>query len=217
MNDSVTMAVKATQIEAFASFAPPIPAAWDDALKAVREVYPNAILAGGALRDLQLDRPVKDLDIFVSGDSDTAALDRTMSRFGFDRRTLTDFSSFAGGDHTVVLSLTYEERYSEAIEWEPAPPVNVVILSPDTTWSIGAALARFDFGLCQVAYDGRRVHLTRAFLQDAKEKTLTLIRCDTPEQYECSMRRAERLLAKYAEFTLVDEFKDKFLGTPAST
>jgi hypothetical protein len=43
-----------------------IPLRWIDALRQLHENgFPEAIIAGGALRDLDNDRPIKDVDIFV--------------------------------------------------------------------------------------------------------------------------------------------------------
>src|SRR3546814_9124183 len=42
-----------------------IPAAYAATLAHVRAVFPGALIAGGCLRDLDNDRPVKDIDIFA--------------------------------------------------------------------------------------------------------------------------------------------------------
>src|SRR3546814_14167996 len=41
------------------------PAAYAATLAHVRAVFPGALIAGGCLRDLDNDRPVKDIDIFA--------------------------------------------------------------------------------------------------------------------------------------------------------
>ena len=42
-----------------------IPSSWRELLGEIREVAPDAVIAGGALRDRDNGRPIKDLDVFV--------------------------------------------------------------------------------------------------------------------------------------------------------
>ena len=49
-------------------FGKEVPWAWTEVLRTVQSVHPEAILAGGALRDLILGGEVKDLDIFIGPD-----------------------------------------------------------------------------------------------------------------------------------------------------
>jgi hypothetical protein len=42
-----------------------VPAEWLEVLRVIQSVFPQAVLAGGCLRDLVLGGEVKDLDVFV--------------------------------------------------------------------------------------------------------------------------------------------------------
>ena len=42
-----------------------LPQEWLDVLKEIQQYFPGAVIAGGALRDLLSDKPIKDVDIFV--------------------------------------------------------------------------------------------------------------------------------------------------------
>ena len=45
-----------------------IPKEWLDVLTEIQAIFPGAVIAGGALRDLYNERPIKDVDIFIPTD-----------------------------------------------------------------------------------------------------------------------------------------------------
>lgn len=51
-----------------------IPQSWTDLLSQIQAICPSAVLAGGALRDLDHGVPVKDLDIFIRAGSNDEAV-----------------------------------------------------------------------------------------------------------------------------------------------
>jgi len=55
-----------------------IPNEWKDLLAKVQKIFPSAIIAGGALRDLDYEISPKDIDIFIESDENTyfPALDK---------------------------------------------------------------------------------------------------------------------------------------------
>src|SRR3546814_19329576 len=48
-----------------------IPEKWRELVAAGRSVFPTAIIAGGAMRDLENGKPVKDIDINVEANGQT--------------------------------------------------------------------------------------------------------------------------------------------------
>ena len=54
-----------------------------------------------------------------------------------------------------------------------------------------------DFGACQLTYDGNFVRMSSAAEKDLAENTLTLMRAESEEGVQRSLRRAERLIGRY--------------------
>ncbi len=161
----------------------------------VRQHAPEAFLAGGALRDLDNGRAIKDLDVFLSADADMASIMTAMLVHGYgivgtDLSLSEEYGSLGVGV-TGILELKNLDS--------SLPPVNFIRVEDH---SINAQINRFDFGICQIAYDGERVMKTTAYLLDRQAKTFTVMRRDDGD--ERALRRWERLRQKYADWTLID-------------
>lgn len=175
-----------------------IPAEWQMLLYRIQRKEPRAIIAGGALRDHYLGRPVSDLDIFVPvGGGDAAGV------VELDRPKLV---------HQVPEPyMIFDSEVRQIGLWASdildITPVNLIHVSDYvcTPWD---QINRFDFGVCQIAYDGRQLHMTSAFCRDVSQKTFTYTRTSPTEaQHEQSMKRYARLQAKYAGWAMVDPRK----------
>ena len=71
-------------------------------------------------------------------------------------------------------------------------------------------LARFDFGICQAAWDGEEVYAAPEYRKDIEAKTFTLHRADNYRQFAYSMSRFDKItMDRYAGWRLVvpKEFK----------
>ena len=182
-----------------------IPQEYKDALNDVRKEFPHAFLAGGALRDLVFNKPVKDLDIFapqvkwIDDDLDWLVLktDPTLENQGYKMLpkdvvlTKQDSTDFAWKN--IKGSDTYQKGDNI--------PVNVVVTDQSDT--ICRRLELFDYGICQIAYDGNDVWVSDAFLHDKKESKFTyLISTPNMEQFEHNLSHFFRLKEKYPEFNL---------------
>lgn len=133
----------------------------------------GGIIAGGALRDLILNRmPPKDVDIFVPGLHEGECSE--------------DFEAYANGYFTVNNIDLQGTRY-QVIKHRFG----------DGKW---AALDRFDIGLCKVAYcpiEGW--HFTSDFVKDMANRTITELNVDH-FNHEGHM---ESVKARYPDFTVV--------------
>jgi hypothetical protein len=72
-------------------------------------------------------------------------------------------------------------------------------------------MARFDFGICMAAFDGKNTIRTVKFNQDAEAQTFTLHRADNQPQFTYSMSRFEKITAgRYKGWSLVvpSEFEE---------
>src|SRR3569623_1528091 len=91
-----------------------IPERWQTVLRYVQNVAPDAVIAGGALRDLDNGRPVKDIDIFVQGNAmaDLRSLREKLIELGFDCDDTDDQKIYpVGEDKTQLL---FRLRYDRA-------------------------------------------------------------------------------------------------------
>jgi len=174
---------------------PAIPEKWQRILSEVRIVFPEAVIGGGCLRDLILEKEHKDIDVFVpwrtSEDlSQTAAL--LYSRMGdlpYDSRALSELKVYAMNFSDVV------QVFGLRIERE-----DVQIIALDAPVSSEYIASRCDFGICRLAWDGECLNIREDFLTDVKNKTFTLLRCSDVESH---WRRWLRLKERFPGWTLV--------------
>ena len=171
-----------------------IPKLWIKYLKEVQEVCPDAIIAGGCLRDLKcgLDlSQVKDVDIFLPSPTQ-AEIDQISARY---KTTLTrdikgTYGNLSNADIAAILTVATDEQAIEIIGMN-VPKESV--------------MDRFDIGLCQIWYDGKEIRTTDSFKRDQSAKSFTLLRCDNYEQYTRSRSRCEKfILGKYQGYSFND-------------
>lgn len=152
--------------------------------------FPEAIVVGGAMRDLDNSRgdAVKDIDVVI-----------------FDRRGYLSAlkKAMAGFQHRVAVTeqvanyLAFENVVSVHEFWEDEKsiPIQVVVAREKRTPL--EILERHDFGLCQIGFDGTCMIRTDAYLVDQKNRTFTLVRCRDAADFWRSVGRYQRLEAKY--------------------
>ncbi|MEZ2409817.1 hypothetical protein AB6806_23785 [Bosea sp. RCC_152_1] len=171
-----------------------IPGAWLTILAAVQTIHPEAILAGGALRDLDNGRPVKDLDIFI--DAGRVSVGALSVLLGIDPTTVhvqgCDFSSCLNES-----DCQFSDTFS-CLGWE----VNVIGLA-DMPVTLASVTERVDFGICQIGTDGVEVRKTLAYHNDKAFRRFTVCRQQSVDETDRSLRRWDRISAKYPGWTLV--------------
>jgi hypothetical protein len=170
-----------------------IPQSWRDLLAAIRAVAPSAVLAGGALRDRDNGRPVKDLDIFVEGEGSDDLMDvrEKLIERGFE-------CSFPNSDEMYPIAQGevvgfFDVSHPTLRPAGAAANVQLIVVR----WSTEDIMSRFDFGICQIAFDGTAVERTAHYLQDQEERTFTIVRERRDEALEASVERFARLSPKY--------------------
>lgn len=152
-----------------------VPEAWKAILKTVKTRMPEAVLAGGCLRDMIVlpDSAVKDLDIFITTQG---------RRLPWIAEALMDL--FPAIQVRPLSSLeTYHVNFTEVREvWNiigvGLTPIQVIALDMEVTPF--AIMQRCDFGICRISYDGRVLHLHDHFLQDLRRREFTLRRNTVP-------------------------------------
>ncbi len=179
---------------------------WVEILTNLRARYPSAILAGGALRDLDNNRPVKDLDIFINEPfhTDTVIPDYECSRWCP--------GPYIDAAREVECSFLFKPRTFVSSGYDAAPPeINIIQLRAD--FDVIRVVERVDFGLCQIALVGDSVIRTGLYRKDKRDQMFTLTRADSVAGVKRSLKRYERLSQKYQGWPL--EVPGKFLAMVA--
>ncbi len=172
-----------------------IPDEFTDLLALVQAYVPEAMLAGGCLRDTINNRPVNDIDIFVPEDKASLA-----------GRLISDtHPTLAKSIPQPYFTFNNDVRsvdYYEGVYGEK--PVNIIGVT-NGTCTPEQQLERFDFGICRIAYDGETLWKDLSFDRDMRDRTFTLTNnFQTPDQRDYSLARFGRLRDKYVGWKLID-------------
>lgn len=173
-----------------------IPQPWLDVLRRLHDGgHPEAFIGGGALRDLDNGKPVKDVDIFLRH---------------IDRDTLNKLlPEMMLAQPTTGNADEYEEHFSEiesVYEGTPADggaPYNIIVCDGpcDSPYQyMMHHLHRFDLGICRIGYRYGLVMLPD-YTKDKADRTITIVNNVRPE---ASMARAVRIRERaYRDWRIV--------------
>lgn len=170
-------------------------------MASVRSVLPSAFLAGGALRDLDNGRPVKDYDVFFTEhDYSLYALDAVLEGLNYHYRSRCSGAYMDGAAGEVDGTSIY---YSTDCQ----PDLNLIQL--DKSFNPARIIDRVDFGICQIGYSEIGVVDTTAYEFDKRNQCFTLTRAESVDGVERSLKRFERLQKKYPGWVLnvPDEYR----------
>ena len=157
--------------------------------------FPSAIVAGGCVRDEIFGKPVKDIDVFVSYEDYENRTVNIQDVLGREVVLDGDSGDYEGGEDAEVRGVVSLEPHEGEL------PVQVIVLAPGM--SPLDRVGRFDFGFCQVAWDGNNLEFSLGFLKDFNNKTITLVHCENQQEFDRSWVRLNRLMKKYLEFDYV--------------
>lgn len=146
-------------------------------LGVIRLVYPDAVVAGGAIRDLELGVEPRDIDVFIPG-VPLGGLQNIYPPFvlktgerQYDHRHFQVYETIISSG--VKLQLIFH-RFVQ-------PPV---------------LCETFDPYFCQIFFDGEEVHSSQACEDDLNNKTITYVRGRSSED------RIKRFAERFPDFTL---------------
>jgi hypothetical protein len=214
-----------------------IPPQWTKLLRRLHEAgFEDAIIAGGAIRDLDNAKPVKDIDIFLSAPSydnpdltDQAMLQNIFARVATAMGVPEDL-------HQMITKTQYDDdedlRQAKAREDAggyqakrrdvfgvtefggnevglPGTPVQVIVSRlPQNRHQI---MESFDLGLCQISYDGRTTAWTATYEKDKANRTMTVVCCDDLDDLTRIRDHNGRLRHKYPnyKFLLPDSIENE--------
>jgi hypothetical protein len=146
-----------------------LPKDWADTLALIQTKFPEAVIAGGALRDTIMQKPVSDIDIFVKAQGAyTEAHLKTL--FGDGVEMVSKEWTTQYGEHLPELDSVWDIKRRDGQHH----PFQIIALNMDVTPD--TTVARFDFGICRVAHNGKQLLITDAFASDADNHTFTALR-----------------------------------------
>lgn len=161
----------------------------------------SAVLAGGIVRDTIFGKDPKDIDIFVSQED----FDENKVKIALFEHEVSecDFSGYAEiPDVQRVFNISRKyASITEMVKLHCDLPAQIIVMQPGM--SPLKRIETFDFGFCQVAYDGEKILFTDHFSKDYLDKTISLVYCENQHEWERSMIRFARISQKYPEFRLV--------------
>lgn len=175
-----------------------IPQSWKDLLQRVQQQCPSAVLAGGALRDLDHGVPPKDLDIFIEvGDIDEALV--LCEKLGGvtpenDDLDEDDNKVYPASMAEVKLVADYDHEKNKL-----GVDVNLPVQFIFVDWRTHSIVERFDYGICRIAYNGREIIEGSGYESDKMNKTMTIFRCKSEMALSSSVMRFARLKQKYPD------------------
>jgi hypothetical protein len=160
---------------------------YDNILEALQRAIPGSVhIAGGAVRDTILDRPIRDIDIFLHNSAADPAAALLRAEFGYVK--VGEWRQYEGFSDPMVVRVAKFEKADETI------PICLIGLAE--ALSPRDNIARFDFGICMAAWDGGVPIISNThFKRDIESKTFTLHRADNLAQFSYSMVRFEKLTA----------------------
>ena len=173
-----------------------IPVGWIEALTTIQQHFPEAVIAGGALRDLVFGGTVKDIDIFAP--DNCPAIEGLLSSTGWGFRAanehLAEYAQWAGSTISFV---------GELIVPELDHPINLILLNMNE-FSMSAVLGRMDIGACKAGTDGRLVTVTCDFLRDAANRSFTVVYVPNATAASATLTRMERFRHRWGSAATYD-------------
>ncbi len=152
----------------------------------------NVVVAGGFLRDVWLNKPVSDIDVFVEKYYVRGAR-KKMASIGYESIGLElDAAKYS---HDYISDIfTYNHP-------DIPHPINLIVKAAGVFDK--AVINLFDFGICKIAFAEGMLSVSPMFLKDINCKTLTLYRSDWGQ--EGVQAHYNKLKQKYPDFKFVNE------------
>ena len=171
-------------------------------LTTLQQIAPEAHIAGGAVRDTILQKQIHDIDVFMSDEHVEEAA--VLLRFSCSYVKVGEWKQYLEFSDPAMTRVAKFEKADETI------PICIIGLVPQVT-SPENNIARFDFGICMAAFDGKQTIRAEKFDRDAEAQAFTLHRADNRAQFAYSLSRFEKITAcRYRNWSLVipEEFEE---------
>ena len=119
----------------------------------------TTVIAGGAIRDMYLGRPIKDVDVFTS-------VRPPLNRFNDSAKDREN------GEYDKLPSFKFLCEYTQEVE--PGLDMNFIHFDPynGVPFNAKQLILQFDFTNCQAAFDGDSLLMLPDFITDCRDKVL---------------------------------------------
>jgi hypothetical protein len=171
-------------------------------LATLQQIAPETHIAGGAVRDTILEKPIHDIDVFMDDAHIEVVAARLRASCGYVK--VGEWKEYLGFSDPAMLRVAKFEKADEAL------PICIIGLKSAYT-SPRANISRFDFGVCMAAFDGEETIRADEFERDVAERTFTLLRADNAKQFDYSMSRYDKITTgRYRGWTLAipEQFRE---------
>ena len=177
-------------------------------IKHVVDLYPGACIAGGYVRDVICGKTPKDIDVFVPPlrfPLEVESSHEAVKEITVEVQRTLGFKEVTGCRY---MSQNEVQRVWNTEVFVDFAPVQVIELAPGLT--LKERIYQHDFGICQCWFDATGLHVTKAFVEDFINETLTLLVAEDEKQYDRSLRRAERFKGKFPGWKFIDTVGHRF-------
>jgi hypothetical protein len=180
-------------------------------LDLAKKIFPSAYacVAGGALRDLDHDKPIKDIDIFLC--CKYSPHYRSRHKYAKDPKTapysyLADIQKIygravksIGTKYGNVWKHNIELLNVVNIEHKPFPLQYIFYTNMEGRPGPSSLLSSFDINFCKILFDGKKIIRTPEYKEDRDNQTLTHTARSINTELE---KRLARLRDKYPDHTI---------------
>ncbi len=162
-----------------------------ETLRGVDTLY---TIGGGAIRDLLLDKEVRDLDISCS----VGHMGTLRRRFGIEI-ACSEHPEQGDDKYEHLYIYTIEKGYSELL----GHSVELIGINPEIPVDAKSVSDRICNGLCKVAWDNKNgLYIDPMFYQDVDNRTMTLVEREWGRAGVD--RHTQKLLKKFPDFRVID-------------
>lgn len=159
---------------------------WLMVLSSIQKHWPEAIIAGGCLRDHQFGVQVKDVDIFIHGENEDSESVRQKLEFfiggapvRFDEKIeICNNPIYPNSTGNIFICELWGDKYQ--------------IVQRNAPFNPASLLDTFDLGFCQISWDGQEYFFTDAFAADVAKKRIRVI-----QEHPNTKKRVARFVEKY--------------------
>ena len=167
-----------------------------EAVKELEQYYDKIsfVIAGGAVRDQIMGKPINDIDIYCNLLMKSKAVQKT-----FLQVLDTMFSGKWIGTPTTTFDSKYNKFHVTSVELIGGPKLEFISIDPKDT--IASIIDRFDIGLCQASIYKEKLWTSDEFQRDKENKTLTVYpnRLSSSQICRCFTYHLPKLILKYPE------------------
>lgn len=171
-----------------------IPAIWMEVLASIQQDYPQAVIAGGALRDLHNGRPIKDVDIFIPRNA-SKKWEWFLEKSAFGRLYSIE-NKFNVYDEDDQEEANKHDRMIYGVGRSMIGGIRFEFIMVELSET---KIEMFDLNICQIGFDGAKVTATPAYFDGIKDKTIRIMNVNREDR---QTKRIARLKEKYNDFAV---------------